>query len=138
MPKISLDFKLNEGPTLSVQIGFDPAFSPGGRPNFPPDSFRALIDTGAFESHIDSALAISLDLPIVNRSTVAGVTARMEVNEHLAQIYIPSLKGTIWGAFSAVPLNEVGMPYHALLGRTFLRHLTMTYDGPNNCIALER
>ncbi len=77
------------GPTLSVHIGFDASYKPdsGGRPNVASELYRALVDTGATASCIDSSLARTLDLPVVDRQLVSGVHGAQEVNLHLAQIY---------------------------------------------------
>ena len=58
------------GPTIQVQIGFDSAYTPANptRPNLPQATWPALIDTGATESCIDSALAAQLALPVVDRT----------------------------------------------------------------------
>ena len=81
------------GPTLPVEIGFDPSFRAvaGPRPSLPPHRFPALVDTGAIESCIDSALASTLNLPIVDRQPVAGAHGSGEVNRHLAQTYVPGI-----------------------------------------------
>ena len=126
------------GPTLPVQIGFDSSFAPLGNPfpNLPPERFDALVDTGAFMSCIDSSVAMSLNLPIVDRQKVAGVHGSIEVNMHLAQIYIPSLAYTIYGAFAGVHLIAGGQSHHALIGRTFLRDFTMTYYGKTGTVTI--
>ena len=126
------------GPTLPVQVGFDPAFRPDGNTavNLPPDQFPALVDTGASISCIDSSLAVTLNLPIVDRQKVAGAHGSREVNMHLAQIYIPSLACTIHGEFAGVDLVVGGQLHHALIGRMFLQHFTMTYEGRTGAVQL--
>ena len=88
---------------------------------------RALIDTGAQESHIDSELAAELKLPVVNKRIVAGV-GRMRVDVCLAQVYVEGLRYTIEGQFAVIPL-AAHIGYYVVLGRTFLRHCTLVYDG---------
>jgi len=46
------------GPTLNVMIGFDPSYrsDSGNNPNIPANTYLALVDTGATQSCIDSAL----------------------------------------------------------------------------------
>ena len=119
------------GPTLFVQIGFDPQFRPGENslPDLPADRSPALVDTGVLESCIDSALAGALDLPVVSRRSVAGVHGADEVNMHLAQIYVLELNWTVYGQFAGVHLVAGGQPHRALIGRTFLMNFVMTYDG---------
>jgi hypothetical protein len=74
------------GPTLMVNVGFDPNFKPadGGVPVASVTAMGALVDTGATESCIDSALAMQLNLPVVDRQTISGVHGPKEVNLHLA------------------------------------------------------
>jgi predicted aspartyl protease len=130
------------GPTLMVNIGFDPAYKTGTL-NIPHPlpipgitGIRALVDTGASQSCIDSLLAAQLNLPIVDRRTVSGVHGSQEVNMHLAQVHIPSLGMTIYGAFAGVHLAAGGQPHMALIGRTFLQRYTMVYEGKTGTVTL--
>ena len=126
------------GPTISVRIGFDPAFSPsvGGVPNIPTQLLPALIDTGATESCIDVRLAADLRLPTVERASVAGVHGTSSVDLYLAQIHVPSLGVNHFGRFAGVQLEAGGQEHRALIGRTFLMHFTMTYNGPTGAVRL--
>jgi predicted aspartyl protease len=128
------------GPTLLVDIGFDPNFDPRNNPiQIPVPGIRdvqALVDTGATESCIDSLLAAQLKLPVVDRRRIAGVGGAQEVNVHLAQVRVPSLDQTIYGAFAAVHLAAGGQAHLALLGRTFLQHFTMTYEGRTGTVTI--
>src|SRR5438552_4156222 len=76
------------GPTLFVDVGFDPTFhaginlaTPGPIANPTPGitAIRALVDTGASESCIDSLLASQLNLPIVDKRMISGVHGNQEV-----------------------------------------------------------
>lgn len=132
------------GPTLIVQIGFDPAykFAPGA-PIAPPalgapNPFHALVDTGATECCIDAGLAMQLNLPIVDRRSVGGISGVHEVNMHLAQIHVPSLAFTIHGAFAGVNLIAGGQSHYALIGRTFLQHFKMVYEGLTGTVTISR
>jgi predicted aspartyl protease len=128
------------GPTIAVDIGFDPAYKPsqGGVPVAGIQGMAALVDTGATESCIDSMLATQLNLPIVDKRIMAAAHGAREVNVHLAQIHVPTLQFTIWGEFAAVDLSAGGQPHKALLGRTFLRSLTMTYVGSSGAVTVRR
>ena len=119
------------GPTLSVEIGFDPLFQPGStsRPDLPAEQQSALVDTGAIASCIDAALAAELGLPLFTRGSISGVGGVSEVQYHLAQIYIPSLSHIIYGVFAGVHLSAGGQPHQALIGRDFLKNFRMTYEG---------
>jgi hypothetical protein len=126
---------------LLVDIGFDPDFKMedgplAARPKPGVTAIRALVDTGAAESCIDSALAAELNLPIVDRRTVAGVHGSQEVNMHLAQVRVPALNMTIYGAFAGVHLAAGGQFHQALIGRTFLINFTMIYEGTTGTVTI--
>ena len=124
------------GPILGVRVGFDRAFEPSqsASPNLPEELLPALVDTGAFQSCIDSDLAGNLQLPIVDQQSVSGAGGEFKTNIFLAQMYIPDLRITLYGRFAEVHLNSGGQPYSALLGRTFLQHFTMTYEGQTGVV----
>jgi predicted aspartyl protease len=134
------DLLVGTGPTLFVQIGFDPGFDPAAQPArapvLPAAPVHALVDTGATESCIDSTLAMNLNLPVVDRRLISGAHGAGEVNVHLAQIHIPSLGFTLYGPFAAVDLIAGGQSHMALIGRTFLQHFTMHYDGRTGTVTL--
>lgn len=144
MPTVDCGFKnfpaalVRLGPTLGVQIGFDQNYTPGENPNLPAKIYPALVDTGALESCIDSALAASLRLPVVDRKPVSGAHGRDDVNVHLAQIYCPALDSITYGKFCGVHLNAGGQPHSALIGRTFLQSYSMHYNGPTGSVVLSR
>ena len=72
------DLLIQFGPTLLVDVGFDPDYSPdsGKPPIAGMKGIHALVDTGATESCIDNQLAQSLNLPVVDRRPIAGAFAR--------------------------------------------------------------
>lgn len=127
------------GPQIFVDIGFDPNYTFGleqpppvpGKTQLP-----ALIDTGAGESCIDSLLAAQLNLPIVNKRMVAGAHGAKMVDIHMAQVHIPSLNFILYGEFAAVDLRIGGQSIDALIGRTFLKHFKMIYDGTTGEVEL--
>ena len=129
------------GPWLAVDIGFDPTYKPTAPAKIPAPGISgviALIDTGASECCIDSELADKLKLPIIDRRRVAGIGGLKEVNMYLAQISVPSLAFTIYGAFAGVDLAAGGQQHRALMGRSFLRAFTMVYSGPTGDFELSR
>jgi predicted aspartyl protease len=128
------------GPTLAVNVGFDPHYQPdtNAAPSPGITHIEALVDTGADESCIDSLLAIKLGLPIVDQRAVIGVDGSFDVNMHLGQVHIPALKFTVQGSFAGVKLVAGGMSYQVLIGRTFLRHVRMLYDGPTGAVTISR
>jgi gag-polyprotein putative aspartyl protease len=138
-PGSGADFLSTYGPTLLVNIGFDPQFDSADLtrvPQLAEVGLHALVDSGATESCIDDDLAKKLALPIVDRRTVSGVGGVHEVNMYLAQIHVPSLRFTLYGAFAGVNLVAGGQSHFALIGRTFLRHFTMTYEGRTGTVTL--
>ena len=128
------------GPTVHVNIGFDEAFRPEAVIQTPPQpgvtDIRALVDTGATTSCIDSVLATDLGLPIVDRQQFGGVGGEHEFNMHLAQIHVPVLDITIYGEFAGVHLAAGGQLHRALLGRTFLRRFVMVYEGHTGTVTI--
>jgi hypothetical protein len=132
------DLLVTHGPTLLVDIGFDPAYDPAAptRPTLTETKLWALVDTGATESCIDSDLATKLGLPVVDRRRIGGVSGLKEVNMYLAHIHIPTLNFTLYGAFAGVDLIAGGQKHYALIGRTFLQRFKMTYDGLTGDVTL--
>ncbi len=109
------------GPSLKVDIGFDPDYDlakPRRQPKLVMKDVRALIDTGASVSCIDSGVAMDMQLM------------------HLAQIHAPDLQFTFYGAFAGVDLAAGGERHTALVGRDFLSHFHMTYDGSTGQVTL--
>lgn len=117
------------GPTLFVDIGFDKDYRSGTTPNLGIKKVAALVDTGASESCIDNMLAAKLQLPIIDRRPISGSAGQHETNIYLAQIHVPDLRFTIHGSFAGVNLISGGQPHFALIGRTFLQHFSMSYNG---------
>jgi hypothetical protein len=79
-----------------------------------------------------------LNLPIVDQRQISGVHGAKEVNVHLAQVHIPTLGITLYGPFCGVALVAGGQGHYALIGRTFLQHSTMIYDGRSGTVTLSR
>lgn len=133
------DLLVNLGPTLLVNIGFDPGHdvtNPSAVPVPGIQNTQALVDTGASECCIDSLLAVQLNLPLINRRPVSGVHGAHLTNVYLAQVHVPLLGVTMNGAFAGVDLKAGGQMHDALIGRTFLRHFQMVYDGRTGTVIL--
>jgi hypothetical protein len=126
------------GPTLHVDIGFDPDFKPGQGPLPKPGlkGIEALVDTGASISCIDNILAVQLALPVIDRRPIAGAHGRGDANLYFAQVHVPSLKFTIYGEFVGVDLQAGGQRHRALIGRSFLMHFKMIYDGRTGIVTI--
>ena len=128
------------GPAIKVDLGFDPKYGPSNE-NLPKPQItgiEALVDTGARESCIDSTLAQELALPVFDRRTVSGVNGLLEVDFHMAQIHVPSLKFILRGRFAGVPLVSSGFQQRVVVGRSFLSYFKMEYDGPLGDVKLMR
>jgi hypothetical protein len=132
------EFLIAFGPTLEVNIGFDPQYdgTPAAIPVPGLKAIPALVDTGAAQSCIDNLLAVQLNLPVIDRRAIAGVSGQMMANMYLAQIHVPTLARTITGSFAGVDLKAGGQEHHALIGRTFLRHYRMLYDGISGTVVI--
>jgi len=132
------DLLTTNGPTLLVDIVFDPTFKsvPHPPPQVGVGRIHALVDTGAVESCIDSVLAAQLNLPVIDRTKISGSYGSHVVNVHLAQIFVPSLNSWLYGKFAAVHLAAGGQWHRALIGRTFLQHFTMIYEGRTGTVVI--
>jgi hypothetical protein len=129
------------GPIISVVISARPATTSHssniGQMQLPaPSIVPALIDTGAYASAIDDALARQLQLPIVNQRTVLGVGGQVTLNEYLAQISIPLLSIIQRGVFTGAHLAVAGSAYRAILGRTLLADCVLIYDGTSGSVKI--
>lgn len=135
------------GPTILVDIGFDPAFFGSALPAIPGTTgapvpipsvqVAALIDTGAAESCIDEELAQQLQLPLINTTVRSGISGSVTLNTYLAHITIPALV-TEYGEFTGVHL-QAGDQYHrALIGRKLLDDILLIYDGLTGLVRLAR
>jgi len=138
-PEVSgADLLTLNGPTLFVDIGFDPTYT--GPPAPPPlaavTELQALVDTGATECCIDNLLAATLKLPLVDRRPISGSAGQHMANVYLAQVHVPTLNFTIYGAFAGVELAAGGQWHSALIGRTFLQHFTMVYEGRTGTVTI--
>jgi len=114
------------GPTIEVIIGH--IASDSGTPE-QAQSVLALVDTGAFDCCIDSRIAESLSLPVVDVCEISGSGGTKTHPVYMAHIYIPLLERSQYGRFAGVDLIDGGQPHGALLGRTFLKNVIMIYDG---------
>ena len=128
----------SEGPTLLVEIGFDPDFedSDKDRPDISDDLLPALVDTGALESCLDTDFARELGIPVVEKGRIAGVGGVSDADIYMAQIYVPALDTTIYGRMAGARLRAGGQPYYALIGRAFLQNYTLLYQGRTGYVTL--
>jgi hypothetical protein len=130
------DVLIERGPTIYVDIGFDPTWRQGRIPAAKKRNVPALVDTGALESFIDCDLATQLDLPISDRREISGSRGRHEVDVYTGQVYVPAFEFTVYGQFAGVYLSSGGTDFRVLIGRTFLKYFTLTYNGPTGHVTL--
>ena len=90
---------------------------------------RALIDTGAGGDCIDDELTQSLNLPVTDRGEISGVGGRHEALIYTARIWVPQLERLLFQPFTGVKLKEGDQWHRVILGRSFLRHHRLNYDG---------
>lgn len=130
------DWLVEIGPTVHVDIGRRSRSAPGQPPDLDGKRIKALIDTGAGGDCIDETLATQLGLPITDSGMIGGVGGRHQASIYTARLYVPALKRLLFQRFTGVRLAEGAQPHRVLLGRTFLRHYRMTYDGPSGAVEL--
>jgi len=127
------------GPTLEVDIGLDQKYDPD-RPAVVPklaqQRVRALVDTGATASYIDSQVARRLGLPQIDKETVTlALGGQQIIVTYLAHVHIPSLFFTLVGPFGGLDLRPLNVA--AVLGREFLMDWKLKYDGTTGVVTLE-
>jgi predicted aspartyl protease len=138
------------GPTLTVEVGFDPGF-------FHPDPVQvqaaiaaahaaapgaalveALIDTGAADCCIDEDLAQQLQLPLIDQQDGSGIGGKEKFNVYLGHIRIAALAHIQYGRFMGVKLAAGGQRHKVLLGRTMLQAMVLIYDGTTGTVRIAR
>jgi hypothetical protein len=123
------DLLVRFGPTIQVDIGLKSRSLAGQTPDLPEKKVKALIDTGAGGDCIDDALARRLRLPIHDEGEISGVGGRHHAYIYTARIYIPQLEKLLFQPFTGVKLHEGEQWHRVILGRSFLRHYRLAYDG---------
>ncbi|WP_419317658.1 hypothetical protein ACN2C7_14410 [Caulobacter sp. ErkDOM-E] len=134
--ELAQDLLVRFGPTLLVDIGFKPIAITDNGPELEFRGLKALVDTGAGDSCIDSGIAGRARLPVIDQRVASGIGGATRVNIHMARLYIPSLKQMLFQPFAGVELETGGQWHQALLGRTFLRPYTLRYVGPTGEVVI--
>lgn len=131
------DLLVQLGPTLRVDVGLKPGNRSGGDPDLSLKGVRALIDTGAGGECIDDQLARSLGLPITDEGEISGVGGKHSAVVYTARVWIPGLDRLIFQPFTGVKLTEGEQWHRLILGRSFLRHYTLTYSGGTGQVEID-
>jgi hypothetical protein len=124
------------GPTLFVDIGLKSRSLAGEAPNLPLKKVRALLDTGAGADCIDDELARSLGLPISDEGEISGVGGKHHAFIYTARVYVPKLDRLLFQQFTGVKLQQGEQWHRVILGRSFLRHYRLSYNGPDGQVEL--
>lgn len=124
------------GPTLLVDIGLKSRSPAGEAPNLPLKKVRALLDTGAGADCIDDELARSLGLPISDEGEISGVGGKHHAFIYTARVYVPKLDRLLFQQFTGVKLEQGEQWHRLILGRSFLRHYRLSYNGPDGQVEL--
>lgn len=126
------------GPVLRVLIGFDIDPREPGAPTMPVFRCPALVDTGATDSSIDSALATRLGLRVIDEKHVSTTGGSETFNVYSGRLEVSELNFVKCGPLLGANLSGGHQPYGALLGRDFLRHCSMHYDGPTGSVKISK
>jgi hypothetical protein len=130
------DLLVRLGPTVLVDIGLKSSALAGDPPDLPAKKIKALIDTGAGGDCIDDTLAQSLNLPVHDEGEISGVGGRHRALIYTARLYIPALDKLLFQPFTGVKLHEGEQWHRVILGRSFLRHYRLNYDGVSGQVEL--
>ena len=97
---------------------------------FGEEQLMALVDTGANIGGIDPSIAVEMNLPLIDSIDVEGWGGVNKHDVYAASVHIVGLDM----ANHSARLVAAPLPKHSkvLLGRDFLRHVVMLYDGMNN------
>jgi len=130
------DLLVKFGPTIKVDLGLKSRSRAGELPDLQAKGLWALVDTGAGGDCIDDELARSLGLPPTDEGEISGVGGRHHAFIYTARLYIPKLDKLLFQPFTGVKLQEGDQRHRVILGRQFLRHYRLIYDGPTATIEI--
>jgi predicted aspartyl protease len=102
----------------------------------PPISGLALIDTGASSTCIDDAIAQQLRLPVIDvvqMVSASHASTQQSVYPVLIEVVGPAIQINVPRAIGA---NLATQGLTALIGRDFLQHVTLFYNGVTGQITL--
>jgi hypothetical protein len=120
------------GPRVQITLGLAQVMieqlAQQGQPTPVPISGWALIDSGASHTCIDDAAARTLGLPAIDRVRMASASHdRHEASRYPANITLPATGVALDTIAIGAALQVQGIL--ALIGRDFLQHCTLFYNG---------
>lgn len=89
---------------------------------------EAILDTGASVVCISQEIADNLQLQQTDRRTLAGVGGSVEATVYAGILEVPQLDYS--ELIELYSVRKGTLTHSILLGRTFLSHFIVTYDGP--------
>ena len=98
----------------------------------------ALLDTGAYASAIDISFAFELQLPALGTHETTGATGVGEFPQFDAVLEIPLLEIAVPPPLRGLPLQTLGHPWAAVVGRDVLCQFELLINGRTGLIRLER
>ena len=129
-----------EGPFIGVTISIADSFSQQliqqGKPIPPPETGRAILDTGASGTCIDDSIAQKMGLPVIDRGNM-GSTSHQSTPCNIYPILLV-VQGTQIriNVARAMGANLSSFGIIALIGRDFLQHCTLFYNGIRGQVTL--
>lgn len=135
-PTIAL---LGQGPVVQIVLSVAQAIADQlmqqGLPVPVPVPGLALIDTGASATCIDDALAQQLQLPVIDVVNMTSAS-HASTQQNIYPVLIEVMGGIRINVPRAMGANLAPQNLAALIGRDFLQHCTLFYNGPAGAITL--
>ena len=137
MPLLTPPFDPAVGPLLTVTISYPASLWTASDTPAPTTAVTMLIDSAATLTCIAPTVATKLALPILGLRPLSSVTEQTEVNEYLADLYLPvavppyHLKDLRLIEF---PMGNLSMG--GLLGRDLLQRGLLQLNGPERTYTL--
>lgn len=130
---------LQQGPVVPVVLSVAQAIADQlmqqGLPVPAPVPGQALIDTGASSTCIDDATAQQLQLPVVDVVNMTSAS-HASTQQNIYPVLIEVAGGIRINVPRAMGANLAPQGLVALIGRDFLQHCTLFYNGPSGLITL--
>jgi hypothetical protein len=146
MPHFNLTFQIDSGPCINAHIGVNKthldALKAKGQPIPNTQLVRALVDTGAMTTVVDSEIIAALELQPTNDVPIYTPTTEgkaVRVNSYDIALYIPIHSQThpfILPAMSVLERSLKVQGIDVLLGRDVLQHCLLVYDGRASTISM--